>query len=68
MLRRERIRKKRIKQTGWQILEEGRLSPGNKHFILLQKAGSPQQLRVEASSLARAYQQAEVLVGAHRRE
>ena len=66
MLRKERMRKKQIKRAGWQILEQNQ-SPENMQVMVLQKVGTQEQRRVEASSLARVYQQAEVAVGAHRR-
>jgi hypothetical protein len=53
-----RIRKKHIKQAGWQIVSEGRPEPGQRYILVLRSPGG-EELRIEAPTRPRAYYRAE---------
>lgn len=52
-----RLRKKRLKQGGWQVVEENKKG-GREYQLVLQKVGGD-QTTIKGSSRARAYMRAE---------
>jgi len=52
-----RLRKKRLKQSGWQVVEENK--KGDRRYQLVLQREGEDQATIEGSTRARAYRQAE---------